>query len=30
MNGYYREPGRKFKFESGESLDDVRARAEVA
>ncbi|KAJ9098342.1 hypothetical protein QFC19_006466 [Naganishia cerealis] len=30
LTGFYREPGRTFKFDQGESLDDVRARAEKA
>jgi broad specificity phosphatase PhoE len=28
--GYFRQSGRVFKFDEGESLDDVRARADKA
>ncbi|KAJ9114428.1 hypothetical protein QFC20_001571 [Naganishia adeliensis] len=30
LTGFYREPGRSFKFDQGESLDDVRRRGEKA
>lgn len=30
QKGFHRQPGREWKFDGGESLNDVRKRAEVA